>query len=222
MNYFSLLLAPLIAILFYLYLRYKFPKGEHRVLLYSYLLGFAAVILVLLAQYIATLLDFETTRSLKRATFFAFVVVGGVQEFVKFLIFRFYAVPKKIFRSPSDGIVYSVMTSLGLATSWLLWWNFFGNPVYFDGPWEMLLYVPASVIFGTIMGFFVGLGKLRNNRFIDSMTGLVAAAFFHGLFRFTFITDEMVLSVLAALGSALLAVLLVFKAVKIGMQGNKL
>ncbi len=214
----ALFIAPLLAIMFYLFLKYKFPKQQHKVLVYAYIFGFLGILLVLGGQKIFGLLDFETSRNIKRATFFAFVVVGGLQELVKFLILRFYTVPKAVFKGANDGIVYSIMIGLGLSSSWLLWAYFFGGELYIKNDYELFMYAPSAFIFAIIMGFFVGLGKSRNNRFIDSMTGLLAASFFHGLFRFTYITNEYMLSILAAFATAVIAILLIFKAISMGMN----
>jgi hypothetical protein len=62
------------------------------------------------------------------------------------------------------------------------------------------------------VGFFAGLGKSRQTRFIDSMTGLFASAFFHSIFIFCYISSELLLGLLAAIGTFSIAIILIWKA----------
>jgi hypothetical protein len=69
------------------------------------------------------------------------------------------------------------------------------------------------MIFATISGFFIGLGKLRKNRFIDSMTGLGAASFFHGFFYFANLTSDRTILLLFGIGVFFIAALLGVKSI---------
>jgi hypothetical protein len=79
---------------------------------------------------------------------------------------------------------------------------------------------PASIIFGVIMGFFIGLGKLRHMRFIDSMTGLAAAVFFHGLYDFCLLTHDLKLMWAFFIGSAIIALSLGIAAIRIHQEAK--
>ncbi len=93
-----------------------------------------------------------------------------------------------------DGIVYSVMVSMGFAT--------FENFTYvFSQPTEdmalnvailrMLMAVPGHASFAVIMGYFVGKAKFsRKNRDKLLITGLLGATVSHGLYDF-FLMQQM-------------------------------
>jgi hypothetical protein len=63
------------------------------------------------------------------------------------------------------------------------------------------------------MGFFVGMGKLRKNGFIDNSTGLFVSTFFHGLYYFGFITSDIRLLIFTAIGFLVIGITLVVKSV---------
>jgi len=68
------------------------------------------------------------------------------------------------------------------------------------------------------MGFFTGMGKYRQNRFIDSMTGLGAASFFHGFYFFINLTDENIIFMLYGAGLLLISLMLLVKSTNIKEQ----
>lgn len=81
-------------------------------------------------------------------------------------------------------------------------------------------YPLASITFGVVMGFFVGMGKMRKNRFIDNSTGLFAATFFHGLFYFCFITSDKRLLLFTTIGFLIITVTLIIKAADRRVERN--
>ncbi|MGC8865912.1 MAG: PrsW family glutamic-type intramembrane protease, partial [Bacteroidales bacterium] len=163
----------------------------------------------------AGLMGLDQPKSLKRTSFLSFVVLGGALEFLKFLVLRFYALPLKIFKGSADGMVYGIAVSLGMSMVVLSYYILSPllRPYEF---YQVLLGTMgiAGVLSAIIMGFFVGMGKARNNRFVDSMTGLLGAAFLSGLYYFCFFTQEYLLAVLAGIvtmGIALFFVVLVLR-----------
>lgn len=211
----SLLIPVAIATALYAFIRYKYPDGTLKPWIYSLILGFFVGFLALAAIYVAGLFGFDQPKSLKRTTFLSFVVLGGAQEFFKFLVLRFYALPLKIFKGSADGIVYSLAISMGMSVVVLFYYLVSPMLRPFEFYWVLLVtYGIAGALSAIIMGFFVGMGKARNNRFVDSMTGLLGASFLSGLYYFCFFTREYLLAVLAGaatLGIALFFVVLVLK-----------
>ncbi|HQQ01820.1 MAG TPA: PrsW family glutamic-type intramembrane protease [Bacteroidales bacterium] len=196
-------------------IKYKFPKGNISSLVYAFIWGIFAGLASLFIQYLAHQINLDLLRSLKRMTFYAFIVIGGAQEFFKFLVLRFYALPLKAFKGPSDGIIYSIIISM--ACCFVILISYTLNPAMED----LNYYYPmittiglAGVIFAIFMGYFIGLGKARKNRFVDSMTGLVAAAFIHGLYKFCFYTEEYALGAIAAIVELIIAIIFIGMAVR--------
>lgn len=103
------------------------------------------------------------------------------------------------------------MASLGFTLAAIMWNITFMNETSMD-IYRSLLVLPANIITAIILGFFMGLGKLRRNSFIDSTTGLFAATIFQAVFEFCFIIADPTLLIVLFAGSILIAVVLVNRA----------
>lgn len=213
-NFISFLIAPVIALAIILYMNYRFHINSNKNMILAFVFGIVSVAFVVASQFVAEYLELTNLSSIKRSVFYSFVVLAFAAEVGKFLFLRYYFVPRKDFSGPLDGIIYSTLISLGFATagSIMLMFDVYGAGV--NGLY-MFIYAIANIVFAIIMGFFVGLGKARQNRLIDSMTGLFVASFFHGLYNFTFITHDYRLLILFAIGSVLIVVLLSVKSLNI-------
>lgn len=136
----------------------------------------------------------ETDRL--RYLFYNVIVVGGVEEFFKFLPFLI-ALRFKAFDEKVDGFVYASTIALGFAS--------YENSlylVYMSGP-EMLGRAFASplshTIFASIWGYAIGCAKIKQKSILKAAAiSLPAAAIFHGVFNF------LTSSPLLRIGSALL------------------
>lgn len=210
----SFFIAPVIALLLIFYMRFKFQIKTYSLIKKAFYFGVICVLLMVLVQILASYLRLDEYRNIRRTAFYAFVVIGFSSEFAKFLVLRYYFQPKENFKGPLDGIIYSFMISLGFVTvaTVLYAYNVIGARV------DLLFlftYALANIVFAILLGFFVGLGKTRQNRFIDSMTGLFAATFFHGLYILSFLTKDYRLLIILAVGSIIITFLLTLKSLKI-------
>ena len=185
----SLILAPLIAAIIIAVVWIKRDKYRYPQMITSFILGMISIAVVMLFMSIADRYYLNEFRNIRRIIFYSFVVMGLGSELGKFIILRYHNFNKSSFNGPLDGIVYSVMISMGF--------TFISNVLYFLLPYYSeidFLYaitvVFANLFFAVIMGFFVGMAKTRENMFVDTMTGLLAASFFHALFNFCFITKD--------------------------------
>ena len=210
----SFIIPPLIAFLIYIYLRYKFKQFSYSLLFKSFLWGMISILLVLAMQLLASYFGLDRLSNIRRVIFYALVVMAFFSELGKFFFLKGFVYTKKEFKTPVDGIIFSVMISLGFAAM--------NNILYFINIPDLSVNVanaisagPANVIFGIIMGFFIGLGKLRKMRFIDSMTGLAAAVFFHALYDFCLLTKDYRLLWAFFIGSAIIAISLCIAGLRI-------
>jgi len=207
----AIALAPILAILLVSIIWTKRDKNRYPKLLSSFFYGMLSLIVVLLFQFIARQFSLESFTNIRRIIFYAFIVMGLGSELGKYLILRYYLFPKDSFKGPLDSIVYSSMISLGFA--------FMGNILYFLLPYYpeidflyAITVIFANLFFAVILGFFVGLAKSRENKFVDSMTALFGAAFFHALYNFCFITKDFRLLIFLSIGAFVVVVLLYYKA----------
>lgn len=213
-NIAGLVISPLAFLFLFLMFRFRQPKGDHQMLVKSFIWGCLVALPVILADQVAHYFVIDGARSIRRMITYSFVIVAFVSEISKFLPLRFSLVPRINFRNPADGILLSVAISLGLSAIYAIYYIYFSarsghDPAYF------LSIGPMNALFGIIMGFFAGLGKLRKNLFIDSLTGVGAAILFHGIYRFILLSKDITLFALFALGTVFIAWILIYKSRKI-------
>ena len=205
LNYLSILIPLFIALIVYLFTRPGRDAKYMSLMIRAFIYGMISIVIVILVQLLAAYFDLDNLKNLRRILFYSLVVVAFFSEFTKFFFLKVFCYPSSSFRSPLDGIIYSIMIAMGFATV---------NNVLtlIDIPHLSVNYInaltsgPANIIFGGLMGFFIGLGKLRKMRWIDSMTGLAAAVFFHALYAFTLITKDYKLLVAFFIGSTIILV----------------
>lgn len=184
MNPFLIAIAPVLLIILYIYFKDKYEKEPKRLLLYCFLLGaFLSVLITLLLYSVFNIfLPLTDEFSIWQQFVKAFLVVGFIEEFSKYIIVRYYAQPKKDFNEPFDGIVYAVMVSMGFAA--------LENIMYVaQGGTETAIVraftaVPAHATFAILMGYFMGKAKFSTKRKQMNLMGLGLAALFHGAYDF--------------------------------------
>lgn len=209
----STIITLLIAALIYFYLGLRLRKSASSALLIVFVLGLVSIALNVLSVYLTNIMGFfPLGGNIRRVAFYSLVTAGFIREFGKFLVVRLAAMPRSDFNNPADGIVFAVMASLGFTLAALVW-----NMVFLqEGSGELyrsILTLPANILTAIILGFFMGLGELRKNRFIDSMTGLIAAALFHAVFEFSMLTSDLNLILVVFAGSFVIVAILINKAI---------
>lgn len=193
MKFLLLLLSvlPGIVIILYIYWRDRYDREPIFYLTACFVFGMLSTYPALkMEQFGMDDLGIYTTVGDPFMTFtFCFGVVAFSEEFVKYVFLRYYIFPKDDFDEPMDGIVYSVMISMGFAT--------LENILYIVirvenielafqiGLLRMITAVPAHAIFAVLMGYFVGLAKFspkRGNWYL--LIGLISAILLHGTYDF--------------------------------------
>ncbi|HPE57363.1 MAG TPA: PrsW family glutamic-type intramembrane protease [Bacteroidales bacterium] len=217
----SLLFAPVLAVLAIAIIWKKRGKDRYPGIIKSFVLGALSIVITLIFMFIASKFGLDVFSNVRRIIFYSFVVMGIGSELGKFLILRYSSFPKHSFNGPLDGIVYSIIISMGFA--------FMGNVLYFTLPYYTevdFLYaytvVLGNLFFAVIMGFFVGMGKSRENKFVDSMTGLFGASFFHALYNFCFITHDIRLLVFLSIGAFVIVIMLYYKAFEMNEEYKRI
>ena len=219
----SLLFAPVIAIIILVTVWVLRGRDRYVGLITSFMMGVFSYLLVILFQYIAMLFGLDILTNLRRIIFYSFVVTGLSSELGKFLILRYYSFTRPSYSGPLDSIVYSTMISMVFA--------FMGNLQYFLFPlypepevdfFYAYTSIPANLFFAVIMGFFVGMGKSRENKFVDSMTGLLGASFFHALYNFCFITHDYRLLLFLSIGAFVIVIMLYYKAFEMNEEYKRI
>lgn len=191
MEYIAIALAPGIAICLFIFYKDIYNREPRLNLIVSFFLGCLSI---LPAVWFEQAFSYTVDGSIMGVAIFSYAVVGFSEEFSKFLGLRLYSYNKKSFDEPLDGIVYSVMVSMGFATlenvMYVLNYAQQGRGMEV-GIQRMFLSVPAHASFGVVMGYFVGKAKFSpSNSFMLMLTGILIAIFFHGTYDFFLFIPE--------------------------------
>lgn len=214
MNLFLVAIVPIFMVVLFVYFKDKYEKEPKRLLLYTFLLGAFVSILITTIMYYGfdIVLPLTNKNSVFEQFIKAFVVVGFTEEFSKYLIVRYYAQTHKEFDEPFDGIVYTVMVSMGFATT--------ENIFYvIEGGMETAIVraftaIPAHATFGILMGYYLGKAKFSNHKIAFNLTGLLLAIVFHGAYDFFLFIDFIPGVWIGAFISLFIGVALSRKAIK--------
>lgn len=217
----SLSLGPLVAALIVWLVWTKRGKNRYPGLIWAFVLGMLSIVIVLMFQIIAQRFGLDDFKNIRRIIFYSFFVMGFGSELGKYLLLRYHIFPRDSFNGPLDSIVYSIMLSMGFA--------FIGNVLYLILPYYTevdfryaISVVPANLFFAVILGFFIGIAKSRENKFVDSMTGLFGASFFHALYNFCFITEDFRLLIFLSIGAFVVVILLYYKAFELNEEFKRI
>lgn len=214
-TYLPYLVTPVLILFSILILHYYFHVKDWVNIRNAIILGMASILIVVIANYLAYLKWHSNYQSLKKLIFYVLIVIAFSAEIAKFLVLKLSLYKKKSFLGPTEGIRYGIFIGLGysLVATVFIGFNVIGTPI--DEYTTMFLYsYPfANIVFGICMGFFIGLGKLRTNVLIDSLTGIFVATFFHGLFYFSFITLDKILILFTAVGFVIISLILTGRAI---------
>jgi protease PrsW len=215
-----LAISPGIAIVLFIYFRDKYEREPFGMIVSCFFLGFLTIIPPIFIE-----LAFERFNpehlpppSSFEIFMYAFMIVGLSEELSKFLLLRTFPYNTQQFNEPFDGIVYSVVISMGFATAENIFYVMQSGAG--TGFLRMFTAVPGHAAFGVIMGYFVGLSKFRQHNFGLLLAGLVMAVIAHGFYDyFLFQVDVPGLSILAfvCLG---LAIFLSFRAISIHRKNS--
>lgn len=212
--YLTLGFSPVIAGIIWVYFAQRNGRQFSSLLVRSFFLGMLGIIMLFAAEYLSSLLGLNELRNLRRILFYSFVTVGFSSELGIYLIYRFLILPKECIDKPIHGITFSIMVALGFSAVRLVCYFFdpLGIRDLFPSTLYTFVFIPANMMFAVIMGFYVGMAKFVKSRFVYNLTGLFAAAFFHGLFNFCLLTKDFKLLSLFAFGSTVIVFILGIKA----------
>lgn len=221
----ALALAPGIAIMLYIYFKDQYNREPIKNLLISFLLGVLSIVpaVIVSLSLTAVLKNYLSESGLLYNLLIAFIAVSFSEEGSKYLMLRTYAFRKKAFDEPFDGIIYSVMVSMGFATLENILYvteHGIGTAIL-----RMFLSVPAHAAFGVLMGYHVGLARFDPLKRVSHLwKGLLLAVFFHGAFDFfLFLQESKEVTQYVSAGLLVLGALVsYFFAIRISMKSIRL
>ena len=185
MNALTIALATLPGLLIVIYIYYKdiHDKEPHKYLIWCFLFGALSTVPAIFLERWGMSLGYDVSPDIMTTMIFAFVVVAGSEELVKYVFLRGYIFPKDEFDEPLDGIVYAVMIGMGFATTEnIMYATNYGLETTIIRAFTA---VPAHGAFAVIMGYYVGLAKFTDrNRGQFLLQGFIGAVALHGAYDF--------------------------------------
>ena len=177
---------PGIVFLVFIYKIDRFNKEPIKLLIGLFLLGIVAIVPAIFLEQLFLSLNFF--QGLPGLFVEAFLVVALTEEYLKRFAVKLAAYKSTEYDERLDGIVYCVVASLGFAT--------LENIMYViqysaDQPYiwltRALLSVPAHMLFGITMGYYMSMAKFCTNPAVSrkyNLYSLWVPVFFHGLYDF--------------------------------------
>lgn len=212
-------IAPVVAIMIYIYVKDKYEKEPKRLLLACFLFGgiVSIVITTILYLMIDHVVELNNDFSILQQFIRAFFIVALVEEFSKYVVVRYFAQTRKAFNEPYDGIIYAVMVSMGFAAVENIFYVLEGG--YQIALLRAFTAVPAHATFGVLMGYYMGKAKF-SNRIQYNLTGLALAILFHGAYDFFLFINWIPGISIGAFVSLIVAIILSKKAIKLHQDNS--
>lgn len=178
----ALAIAPGIAIILFVYFNDKYEKEPVTFLFKNFLFGIlSAAVAIVISLALGEFYIVEDYNVFDKFIE-AFIIVAMAEELGKYIFLKRIAFKSPHFNEPYDGIVYSVMISMGFATIENIMYSFTGG--FGTALIRMFTAVPAHATFAIIMGYFVGLAKFKKSKTLLSVIGLLGAIVLHGTYDF--------------------------------------
>lgn len=147
----------------------------------------------------------------------AFFATALIEEFWKFIAFRYFFYNKDFCNEPYDGIIYASFVSLGFATLENVFYVLEGGISV--ALVRMFLAIPGHTIFGIFMGYFAGLAKFEGKEVHNLSLGFILAFLFHGFYDYFLLIDLNILALISVF-LILIGIYLARKAIKIHQESS--
>jgi RsiW-degrading membrane proteinase PrsW (M82 family) len=209
--------APILYLVFWFYHKDKFDKEPLRMLFFAFLGGCFSIIPALILEGLWLNQGFNQHGSNFYLAFYAYIVVGLSEEISKYVFVR-RIISKPYVDEPYDGILYSVMVSLGFAfieNLFYVYQNGFGV-----GLMRAFTAVPAHATFAAVMGFFLSKAKFNGNYTFNTLMGIGGAVILHGSYDYFLFIHNIPLIQIGAIFSLIIGISLTRKAIKIHNENS--
>ena len=219
MQLIALALAPVLAIMWFVYLKDKYDREPIKHILISFILGCVSVIPAIILEYSLGSVFPENNLNVMTTAIWAFIIVALSEEFSKYIMLQWYAFRQKEFDEPFDGIVYGVMVSLGFAAVENIFYVIEGGVSV--ALLRMFTAVPAHASFGVIMGYYFGLAwQHKDQAWKYKLRGLLSAVVLHGAYDFFLMQNNYPAFAIFSFVGLFISIKLSFKAIKAHQEGS--
>lgn len=197
---FLMAVIPALFLVWYYCHQAKNMYGSKALIIKIFIIGILSIVPVCTLEIIISKLNFYYNWSRFYYYFFeAFIVAGLCEEYIKLAIIKIFVYNNPRFCKIIDGIIYTIVASLGFAC--------IENVMYvFQNTWETaivrgLTAVPLHAVASGTMGYYIGLAKFsidkkEEKRLIN--IGLWQAILIHGLYNFLILISPLFGALFAA------------------------
>ena len=205
----SAVIPPLL-VAFFIYRNDIYEIEPHKLLLSTFFIGCAIIFPMIILELIST-------EIIQNLLLYSIIGIALVEEGLKYLILIFYNYPKDDFNEPYDGIIYSVMLTMGFALV--------ENIMYVVGDGgdssvaltRMVLTIPMHATCGVVMGYFLGKAKMEiDNKNQKLILAILLPTLIHGLYNYFLFIELPGLSILIVIFGVIYAL----KAIKIHQKNS--
>jgi len=188
---FLMAVAPALLLVRYFYMQDRRHPEPKRMIVKIFLLGIIYIFPVYILEHMIGRLNVFGPTPMYHL-FEAFIVAGLCEEYIKFRIVRKYVYPTEHFNEIIDGIIYTIVASLGFAC--------IENVMYvMNGTWSIAIArgvtaVPMHAIASGLMGYYLGKAKFAADKKEEKRLmnkGLWTAIMVHGLYDFLIFISPM-------------------------------
>lgn len=188
MNYLLIAIAPVLALLSFVYFRDKYEKEPIGMILKGLIFG--AIIIIPVAFIESLLVKIGSSLpAIPKAAWDGFFVAGFTEELFKYLIVLLLFFKSRNFNERFDGIVYAVSVSLGFAGIENIMYVFQHGMT--TGLLRAFTAVPAHMIMGIVMGYYLGLARfIPLKRSIYLLLAFFMPVIIHGFYDFVLMSQH--------------------------------
>lgn len=184
MNIFALALGPVVALLFFFWVKDRYERDPLKYLLITLGAGVVSAIPVVIVEILWVHISYDVSAlTAGELVFMTFIEIGLTEEFFKALAFFIPVYWSKHMNEPYDGIMYGVAAALGFAAIENVMYVLIGGiPAAFI---RAITAVPAHAMFGLFIGYFAGRAKFAKSKWVKPfliLIGFAMAVLLHGLY----------------------------------------
>ena len=172
-------ITPPLLIVLIIYRNDLYEKEPHKLLITTFFLGCFLILPMILLELI-------TEKIFKNIFIFSMIGVALVEEGVKYIALLKFNFPKKDFNEPYDGIIYSLVLTMGFAlVENIMYVVGSGSEGASVSVLRMLTAIPMHATCGIVMGYFLGMAKMKGkNKSKNLILSMIFPVIIHGLYNY--------------------------------------
>lgn len=184
-------IAPALILLFYYYRQDKARPEPKNLIFRVFVLGVLSIIPAVIIEVLTSFIgDLAGIRGILRAAFTAFIVAAFCEEYIKYFVVTRFIYKNKHFDERIDGIVYTIVASLGFACLENILYVFEGGIT--TAVMRAFTAIPLHALASGIMGWYIGQAKFAADRRTERQLlrrGLTVAILIHGWYDFVLMAE---------------------------------